>query len=213
MKKLKIQTKIQTLKKRIRKDLLLRAAACGFVLTVLLSFTGFSAQCSALENNVLRLHVIANSDTDTDQAVKLKVRDAVLREAQRWYGSAEGFDEALAAVCTHLESLENAANDVLRAEGVPYRATAEVCAMYFPTRTYDAGSLPAGKYRTLRISLGATEGKNWWCVVFPALCVPGASDIGDLPAGTEEVVTDAERFEVKFKAAELFNGLLALFDA
>ena len=137
MKKLKIQTKIQTLKKRIRKDLLLRAAACGFVLTVLLSFTGFSAQCSALENNVLRLHVIANSDTDADQAVKLKVRDAVLREAQRWYGSAEGFDEALAAVCTHLESLENAANDVLRAEGVPYRATAEVCAMYFPTRTYD----------------------------------------------------------------------------
>ena len=160
MKKLKIQTKIQTLKKRIRKDLLLRAAACGFVLTVLLSFTGFSAQCSALENNVLRLHVIANSDTDADQAVKLKVRDAVLREAQRWYGSAEGFDEALAAVCTHLESLENAANDVLRAEGVPYRATAEVCAMYFPTRTYDAGSLPAGKYRTLRISLGAAEGKK-----------------------------------------------------
>ena len=160
---------------------------------------------------MLRLHVIANSDTDADQAVKLKVRDAVLREAQRWYGSAEGFDEALAAVCTHLESLENAANDVLRAEGVPYRATAEVCAMYFPTRTYDAGSLPAGKYRTLRISLGAAEGKNWWCVVFPALCVPGASDIGDLPAGTEEVVTDAERFEVKFKAAELFQTVCLRF--
>ncbi len=148
MKKLKIQTKIQTLKKRIRKDLLLRAAACGFVLTVLLSFTGFSAQCAALENNVRRLHVIANSDTDADQAVKLRVRDAVLREAERWYGDAEDFDAAVAAVCTHLESLEAAANDVLRAEDVPYRATAEICEMYFPTRTYEAGKLPAGKYRT-----------------------------------------------------------------
>lgn len=196
-----------------KKNLLLRAAACGFVLTVLLSFTGFSAQCDALEKNVIRLHVLANSDSDADQAVKLKVRDAVLLEAGRWYGDADDFETALAAVCTHLESLEAAANAVLRAEGMPYSAQAEVCEMYFPTRTYDTGSLPAGKYRTLRVTLGAAEGKNWWCVVFPALCVPGASDAGDLPAGTEPVVTDAERFEVKFKAAEIFNSLLAFFDA
>ena len=115
-----------------KKNLLLRAAACGFVLTVLLSFTGFSAQCDALEKNVIRLHVLANSDSDADQAVKLKVRDAVLLEAGRWYGDADDFETALAAVCTHLESLEAAANAVLRAEGVPYSAQAEVCEMYFP---------------------------------------------------------------------------------
>ncbi len=198
--------------KAMSPKLLIRAAACGFILTVLLSFTGFSAQCSALEQNVLRLHVLANSDSDADQAVKLRVRDAVLEEAARWYGDADDFDEALAAVCTHLESLEAAANGVLCAEGVDYRAKAEVCDMYFSTRTYDSGSLPAGKYRTLRVSLGAAEGQNWWCVVFPSLCVAGASDVDDLPDGTEEIVTDAQHFEVKFKAAELFNSLRALFD-
>ena len=192
---------------------LVRAATCAFILTVLLQLTGFSAQCDALERNVLRLHVLANSDTEADQAVKYKVRDAVLEEAARWYGDAQSFDEALAAVCTHLESLEAVANGVLYAEGVDYRAKAEVCDMYFDTRTYDSGSLPAGKYRALRISLGNAEGKNWWCVVFPSLCVPGASDVGDLPDGTQEIVTDAPRFAVKFKAAEIFSDLCAFFDA
>lgn len=195
------------------KKLLLRAAACGFVLSVLLSFTGFSAQCSALENGVIRLHVLANSDTEEDQAVKLQVRDAVLLEAEKWYGDAEDFETALAAVCTHLESLEETANRILAGADMPYRAKAEICEMYFPTRTYETGKLPAGKYRTLRISLGEAEGRNWWCVVFPTLCVPGASDLGDLPEGTEDVVTQPEKFEVKFKAAEIFNRLLEFFDA
>ena len=100
------------------------------------------------------------------------MRDAVLREAEQWYGDAEDFDTAVTALCTHLESLEAAANSVLKAENLPYCAKAEVCEMYFPTRTYESFKLPAGRYRTLRISLGKAEGKNWWCVVFPALCMP-----------------------------------------
>lgn len=200
------------MKRFLRKELLLRAAVCGFVLSVLLSFTGFSAQCSALENNVLRLHVIANSDSEEDQTVKLCVRDAVLQEAKNWYGGAADFNTALAAVCTHLESLETAANRILLEKGMPYGAKAEVCEMYFPTRAYEQYKLPAGKYRTLRITLGEAAGQNWWCVVFPALCVPGASDLSDLPEGTGEVVAQPEKFEVKFKAAELFNQLLKFFD-
>ena len=93
-----------------------------------------------------------------------------------------------------------------------YGAKAEVCEMYFPTRTYEQYKLPAGKYRTLRITLGEAEGKNWWCVVFPALCVPGASDLHSLPEGAGTVISQPEKFEVKFKAAELFNQLLKLFD-
>lgn len=201
------------MKKFLKKEILLRAAACGFILTVLLSFTGFSAQCGALEENVLRLHVLANSDSAADQAVKLRVRDAVLQEAKKWYGDAENFGEALAAVCTHLESVEAAANRVLEAENMPYGAKAEICEMYFSTRAYENFKLPAGKYRTLRISLGEANGKNWWCVVFPALCVPGASDLESLPDGVGDVVSRPEKFEVKFKTAELFNRLLELFDA
>ena len=101
--------KIKTLYSR---TLLLRAMACGLILTALLNLAGFSAQCAALEENIVRLHVIANSNDEADQAVKLRVRDAVLREAEQWYGDAEDFDTAVTALCTHLESLEAAANSV-----------------------------------------------------------------------------------------------------
>lgn len=127
--------KIKTLYSR---TLLLRAMACGLILTVLLNLAGFSAQCAALEENIVRLHVIANSNDEADQAVKLRVRDAVLREAKRWYGDAEDFDTAVTVLCTHLESLEAAANSVLKAENFPYCAKAEICEMYFPTRTYES---------------------------------------------------------------------------
>lgn len=202
--------KIKTLYNR---TLLLRAMACGLILSVLLNLAGFSAQCAALEENIVRLHVIANSNDEADQAVKLRVRDAVLREAEQWYGDAEDFDTAVTALCTHLESLEAAANSVLKAENLPYCAKAEVCEMYFPTRTYENFKLPAGRYRTLRISLGKAEGKNWWCVVFPALCMPGASDLSNLPDDTDTLVREPESYEVKFKVAEIFSRLRELFDA
>lgn len=195
-----------------KEKLLLRAAVCGFILTVLISFTGFSARCEALSENVLRLHVLANSDSQEDQAVKLLVRDAVLEEVQNWCSDAQDFDTALAEVCTHLEGLEAAANRVLEEEGASYRAKAEVCSMYFTTRTYETGTMPAGKYRALRISLGDAQGHNWWCVAFPSLCVPGASDLDALPAGTQEMVSEPERFEVRFKAVEIFNSILDFFD-
>ena len=131
--------KIKTLYSR---TLLLRAMACGLILTVLLNLAGFSAQCAALEENIVRLHVIANSNDEADQAVKLRVRDAVLREAEQWYGDAEDFDTAVTALCTHLESLEAAANSVLKAENLPYCAKAEICEMYFPTRTYESFKPP-----------------------------------------------------------------------
>ena len=193
--------KIKTLYSR---TLLLRAMACGLILTVLLNLAGFSAQCAALEENIVRLHVIANSNDEADQAVKLRVRDAVL---------PEDFDTAVTALCTHLESLEAAANSVLKAENLPYCAKAEICEMYFPTRTYESFKLPAGRYRTLRISLGKAEGKNWWCVVFPALCMPGASDLSNLPDDTDTLVREPESYEVKFKVAEIFSRLRELFDA
>lgn len=195
-----------------RTDRLLSAAACGFVLAVLLSFTGFSARCDALERNVLRLHIPANSDSAEDQSVKILVRDAVLEEAQEKIGNAEDFGTALAMVCTHLESIENAANAVLEAQGVPYRARAEVCDMWFPERVYETCRLPAGKYRTLRIALGAGTGQNWWCVVFPDLCVSGAGAVSDLPEGAAGAVAGESGMEVRFKAVEIFARLREFFD-
>ena len=200
------------MKKVINGKLLVRAAVCGFIFAVLFSFTGFSAQCDLLERSVLRLHIPANSDSKIDQEIKLRVRDAVLDEAAVWYGDAENFEEALAAVCTHIDSLEEAANRVLRNENMPYRAAAEICDAYFPTRAYETGTLPAGKYRTVRISLGEAEGKNWWCVLFPSICVSGAGEIDALPEGARDaVVTDGE-MKIRFKAAELLTFLRERFD-
>lgn len=201
------------MKKRINEKLLFRAVVCGFLLSVLLSFTGFFAECDLLSRNVLRLHIPANSDSAADQAVKLAVRDAVLEEAALWYGNAEDFDTALAAVCTHLESIEAAANRVLEAENISYEAKAEVCDAYFPTRVYAYGRLPAGKYRTLQISLGEAEGKNWWCVLFPSVCISGASELDLIPETASKTVRNEEKMTVRFKTAEIFTSLLELFDA
>lgn len=95
--------KIKTLYNR---TLLLRAMACGLILTVLLNLAGFSAQCAALEENIVRLHVIANSNDEADQAVKLRVRDAVLREAEQWFGDAEDFDTAVQCSARTLKALK-----------------------------------------------------------------------------------------------------------
>ena len=156
-------------KEHTRKHRLLgRALVCGFVLAALCSFFPFAAACGQLPRDVVRLHVVANSNGAEDQAVKLLVRDAVLEEAARWYQGAGSMEEASSQLCTHLQSIAGAARQVLGEQGVDYSATAQMTEMYFPTRDYGDFRLPAGRYRTLRVTLGEGAGKNWWCVVFPS---------------------------------------------
>lgn len=127
-----------------------------------------------LDDSVIRLHVVADSDSQTDQAVKLKVRDAVLATMEDALAGAEDKEQAENALQSALPALETAANRVLEAEGVTDRATVTLLEEEFPTREYDTFSLPAGVYDSLRVTIGSGEGKNWWCVVFPGLCVPTA---------------------------------------
>lgn len=191
--------------------LLPRAMACGFVLALLGSFFPFGAASAQLPEEVLRLHVVANSDSPEDQAVKRAVRDAVLEEAACWYGDTKTFAEANFLVCTHLEAITQAANRVLEEKGFPYAANARVTDLYFPTRDYEGFSLPAGTYRSLQVTLGEGEGQNWWCVVFPALCLPAAQEGEDLLAGLppaeREIVEHPEEYRVEFKIVELLEQL------
>lgn len=203
--------------KDLTRRTLAKSLVCGFLLTIAAVFFPFAASCEELPQNVLRLHVIANSDSPEDQAVKLKVRDAVLREASRWYEDARTMEEANSAVCTHLESITAAAREVLLENGVRQTAAAEVTEMYFTTREYENFSLPAGKYRTLRVTIGSGEGKNWWCVVFPALCLPAAEQRQDdvlaaLPDSQQELVKHPGKYRVKFKAVEWYQELCSFFD-
>ena len=202
---------VKKMSRRFWKPALLgRALVLGFCMAVLASFFPFAAAWGQLPSQVVRLHVVANSNSPWDQAVKLKVRDAVLRQAAQWQGEASSMEEASAALCLHLQSIAQAARDVLEQEGAGYSAAAQVTEMYFPTRDYEGFRLPAGRYRTLRVTLGAGEGKNWWCVVFPALCLPAAGEedpLLALPPEERSLVEHPERYQVKWKALELWEAL------
>lgn len=193
-----------------KRRLLGRALVCGFVLAALCSFFPFAAACGQLPRDVVRLHVVANSNGAEDQAVKLLVRDAVLEEAARWYQGAGSMEEASSRLCTHLQSIAGAARQVLEEQGMDYSATAQMTEMYFPTRDYGDFRLPAGRYRTLRVTLGEGAGKNWWCVVFPSLCLPAATQeeaLLTLPEGERQVVEGGQEVQVKLKAVELWESL------
>lgn len=193
-----------------KRRLLGRALVCGFVLAALCSFFPFAAACGQLPQDVVRLHVVANSNGAEDQAVKLLVRDAVLEEAARWYQGAGSMEEASSQLCTHLQSIAGAARQVLGEQGMGYSATAQMTEMYFPTRDYGDFRLPAGRYRTLRVTLGEGAGKNWWCVVFPSLCLPAATQeeaLLTLPEGERQVVEGGRDVQVKLKAVELWESL------
>ena len=195
------------------KKLMVKALICGFVLVALGSFLPFAAACGELPRDVVRLHVVANSDSEEDQAVKLLVRDAVLEEAAKWYGDASTMEEASSQLCTHLQSITQAARDTLADQGMSYSAGAQLTEMYFPTRDYGNFRFPAGRYRTLRITLGEGAGKNWWCVVFPSLCLPAADEesaLMTLPEGERKAVESQDGVEVKLKAVELWEALREL---
>ena len=125
----------------------------------------------ALNENFIRLHVVANSDSDEDQALKLKVRDAVVEKLQDTMESFPTMEEARAYLQEHLPELEAFVNKVIQELGFTDTATVSVDREAFDKREYDTFILPAGYYEALRITIGEGQGKNWWCVVFPSLCI------------------------------------------
>ena len=151
-----------------------RALACGFALAALCRVFPGAAATAQVPGEVLRLRVVAHSDSREEQELKLKVRDGVLEEAAKWCQGAESLEEANTALCTHLQSIGKAAQAVLDREGSGHGCRVQVMDAYFPTKEYQGFTLPAGVYRTLQVTLGDGGGRNWWCVVFPALCLPGA---------------------------------------
>ncbi|MDR0840808.1 MAG: stage II sporulation protein R [Christensenellaceae bacterium] len=155
--------------------------------------------------DILRLHIIANSDSEADQAAKLAVRDAILQHEARFAGSADSADALGAAILSDGEGLLRAAQASLRQSGMPYGARLSLGTYAFPRRDYAGKVYPAGAYRALRIVLGEGGGKNWWCVLFPPLCIL------ELPAGEIEgdaMDFDARMFESEAEAVEFKSFLL-----
>ena len=138
-----------------------------------------------LADRVVRLHVIANSDAEEDQALKLQVRDAVLARTEAILRASADREEAESWLAAALPELERLAEETVAASGFDYGVTAELAETSFPTKDYDGFSLPAGRYLALRLVIGQGTGQNWWCVVFPPLCTAAASELPPaIPAAT-----------------------------
>lgn len=174
---------------------------------------------AALAGRVLRLHVIANSDSEADQARKLLVRDAVLSRAAQLLDGADGRQEAEAALAPHLDELAQAGADALARTGNHDPVCVDLADQWFPTKEYDGFSLPAGQYRALRVTIGAGEGRNWWCVVFPPLCAAASAEVPEtaLAAGLSSaqvgLITEEDQgYVLKSKLVEFWRGLEAALD-
>lgn len=179
--------------------------------------TGVSAgaQEAALADSVVRLHVIANSDSDRDQALKLAVRDAVLAQAQPLLEGITDRAGAEQVLSAHLDELAEAARETLAQAGSGDSVAVSLEDVWFPTRVYgESFALPAGQYRALRVVIGAGQGRNWWCVVFPPLCLASVVEEAATAAGFSEEQTalitgrDGE-YVLKFKLVEWWSTLLA----
>ena len=172
---------------------------------------------AALSEKLLRLHVVAASDSETDQAIKLQVRGRVLAAAARYTADANTAAEAAAALTTHLDELEEEAETCLAELGADEAVTVTLAREEFSTREYDTFALPAGQYETLRVVIGAGEGHNWWCVVFPSLCTAAtageltqaAASAGLTQGQTRWITDDAADVRVRFRILELLQRLFS----
>lgn len=146
------------------------------VLTLLILFGMLLADKHSLRNDLIRLHVVADSDSAEDQAIKLSVRDAVIHAVEDDLKNFSSVSEAKGYLQSNLAVLEAVANETLRAAGSTDTAVVTLCAEAFPIREYNTFKLPSGVYKSLRVTIGSGEGKNWWCVVFPSFCVGAVSE-------------------------------------
>lgn len=190
----------------------LKAVFTAFILSFIITQTFFTAECEEIPENILRLHILANSDSEEDQALKIKVRDHILEEAGDMFKNADNKTEAVHITRTNLKKIVKDAQQYVYSLGYDYKISGEIVQdMYFDTRQYDNFTLPAGRYDAFRIIIGEGEGHNWWCVMFPPMCFSMAEDNSDLAQVlTEEQLDIAEnetKYEYKFKIVEIYNEL------
>ena len=176
---------------------------------LLLSFDSFAAQCAAVRQNTLRLHIIANSDSTEDQQHKLLVRDALLTAYSGLLGSSNAAQATRFANFLS-DDIALTAQKTLRAAGDSCDVAVGVTDMYFDTRTYEDGvTLPAGTYTALRVVIGEGKGQNWWCVMYPPLCIPVATEKQAAEVEAQIRTLSGEPYYVaKFAVVEAFEKLL-----
>ena len=190
------------------------------VFVVLIICIGLFWGCNAMReerevyDKTLRLHIPADSNDEADQAVKLKVRDAVIALLEKPLSKCETKEDSVRIIQNMSEEISQTANNVLISNDFEYKANVSLTEEYYPRRSYDGFTLPAGIYTSLKIELGEAEGENWWCVLFPQVCIGSAKpeetlkEVG-FTANQIRLLTEQEETEyvVKFKIVEILESI------
>lgn len=191
-----------------------------FVYTTICAISYANTISTDISDSVFRLHVIANSDSDTDQNLKYIVRDHLLKYMNTLCANCTSKEEAITIANQHIENFKEIALETIKNEGFHYSVNVSIGNFAFPTKHYGDISLPAGDYDALKVEIGEAKGQNWWCVMFPPLCFVDASS-GVVPEESKEelensltdeefsIVSDNEEnftFKLKFKILEILNN-------
>lgn len=191
----------------------------GMLLAIIISnigaFVGDGMALDELRNSVLRLHILAESDSDYDQNLKLKVRDALLESGI--LDASENLEQAEKTARERLPEIVEIAERTLRQNGCNLPVSAEVTDMDFDERVYGNITMPAGNYKALRIKIGSASGHNWWCVMYPPLCLPCACEVEENPDTAAvffsekelDIMEQPEKYEVRFA---IWDKLKSIFD-
>ena len=177
-------------------------------LIIISSVSPVISKSEDISNNVFRLHIIANSDTEKDQTLKLKIRDNVLRLTSELYNNCNSVDDAVSVTKENIVLFRQAAQSIIAFYGYTYDTKVTVTKEYFNTRKYDNFTLPAGVYDSLKIIIGEGKGKNWWCVMFPSVCISGCTDDLRETLTEEEIeMLKSDKYIVRFKIVEIYEKL------
>ena len=187
---------------------LFAALVLGVVLSAGFAYIyNFNRSCDKVRGEVVRLHIPANSDSAVDQRVKILVRDAVIKGTEDIFKNADSREEALLLAKENIEYIENIAKRELLKNGFYYGARVKILNMYFPTKKYENRILPAGRYDAIRIELGSGKGKNWWCVMYPQLCIGTAVKEEKKEVADIDSLNEKPACKLSFAAVELWEKL------
>lgn len=192
----------------MRKKFLLFVPIFMVLVVMFSTLSPIIAMSENISTKVFRLHILANSNEDYDQELKMKVRNKVLEATEDLYANCNSVEEAKQITIKNISLIENTAQKVVAFYGYDYDVDVEVCEEYFNTRYYEGFTMPAGLYSCLKINIGEAKGKNWWCVMFPSVCVSGCTEDFEKSLTQEEIeLICSKNYIIRFKTVEVYENI------
>ncbi|MFI3227315.1 MAG: stage II sporulation protein R [Clostridia bacterium] len=176
-------------------------------LFITLTYTAFATNSyQQISNKVIRFHILANSDTDFDQQLKLDVKDQVFAYISDLTANCDTTEQAFEIISQNIEEINTLSSQIIAQKGYSYLATTTLDYEFYPQKSYDDFSLPSGYYTGIKIEIGQSEGHNWWCVLFPPLCNQTAYDTKNLNSDDLDLISSQD-YEFRFKFVDIFSQI------